>query len=244
MRNYIFEFKQEIALQRGLGVDELLILDYILKFMGSSASVQKKINNKPFGWISYSKLLSDLPILNIKERRLQKIFAGLEQKGIIERQTLNKKMFVYVNRNLLFCLDKELGEDYLTEQDKKMLKEQKDGENIHQFGEYAGVVDVNWRTNIHPIVNYYKNKIKVLLTCSRVQEINTHKFIQSLQETLQSQVSPLTYDLCLKNLRVTTICNNLIVLSAGVTSIIETKLNDMFCEALKKALQFVFEDLK
>ena len=50
MRNYIFEFDQEIVLRLGLKLNELLFLDYVAKFINSVnnaflSAVRKKDDN-------------------------------------------------------------------------------------------------------------------------------------------------------------------------------------------------------
>ena len=46
MRNYIFEFDQEVVLRLGLKLNELLFLDYVAKFINSKNMRYKFLNGK------------------------------------------------------------------------------------------------------------------------------------------------------------------------------------------------------
>ena len=85
MRNYIFEFDQQIALRLGLKLNELLFLDYLAKFINSGSMRCKFIEGKRYYRLTYKKVMEDLPILKIKERQLRNIIISLENKGILQR---------------------------------------------------------------------------------------------------------------------------------------------------------------
>ena len=85
MRQYIFRFEQERMVKLGLNVTELLILDYMIGFFGNDIIKARVVNQEHFFKLSYKKIFSDLPILNIQERQLRNIFKHLEEKKIIKR---------------------------------------------------------------------------------------------------------------------------------------------------------------
>ena len=103
MRNYIFAFEQERALNLDLKLNELLLLDYMLKFFQIDQIKRKRKDERFYCKLTYNKILNDLPILRIKERQLRNIIIGLENKGLIERLVeLKNQMHLYVNWGLLF----------------------------------------------------------------------------------------------------------------------------------------------
>ena len=85
MRNYIFEFEQEQALKLDLNLKDLLLLDYMYKFFNSDQIKKQRKDEKFYCRLTYNKVLSDLPILHIKERQLRNMIIKLERKGILER---------------------------------------------------------------------------------------------------------------------------------------------------------------
>lgn len=55
MRNYIFEFDQEVVLRLGLKLNELLFLDYVAKFINSGNMRYKFLNGKKILQINLKK---------------------------------------------------------------------------------------------------------------------------------------------------------------------------------------------
>ena len=103
MRTYIFNYEQEQALKLGLGVRELLILDYLQRFVDSGTMNKKLIDGKMFYLVAYRKVLSDLPILRIQERQLRNIFRILAERKIIAVKN-ETAYYLYININkLLLC---------------------------------------------------------------------------------------------------------------------------------------------
>ena len=113
MRNYIFEFDQQIALRLGLKLNELLFLDYLAKFINSGSMRCKFIEGKRYYRLTYKKVMEDLPILKIKERQLRNIIISLENKGILQRYSeLKNEMHIYpINKD--YALSGELKESSL-----------------------------------------------------------------------------------------------------------------------------------
>ena len=83
MRNYIFEFKQDKAIEFGLKTNDLLLLDYMLKFFNTDQIKRQRKGEKFYCRLTYNKVLSDLPILRVKERQLRNMIVTLEKKGLI-----------------------------------------------------------------------------------------------------------------------------------------------------------------
>ena len=110
MRYTIFGFDQEDSIELGLGLDELLILDQIVNFFLSNNSVPIIYNGETYYWFAYSKLLDDLPILGIKNKRTvarkvdNLVKAGLLKKHVDKEGNGSRTYFqltekVYTLRN-------------------------------------------------------------------------------------------------------------------------------------------------
>ncbi len=70
MKYTIEGFSQRRALELGLTSEDLLILRWIIDFIGISGMKEFQHDGKTYYWIDYTHLLNDLPILNIKKRAL------------------------------------------------------------------------------------------------------------------------------------------------------------------------------
>ncbi len=243
MRNYIFNFEQKILLEKNINLQQALILDYILLFMQSDNAYIKNIDGKPYIWIYYQKVIQDMPILNIKQRRFQVLIEDLEKKKILQRVIDDDKCLIHVYQEKLYFTSHVICEDYLTDVDKLAL--------FHNRGAVKmGVNDKNPLsdcthpcTKMHPIVNYYKNKIKILINDARVMNINKDKFLHLLKFKLKQTLSPLAYDICIKNMKVLNLCDFLIVLSSEATAILEQNSNGKFEEAICDVLQLLLNEL-
>jgi len=103
MRAHIFDFEQRVLVGLGLNMNEVLLLNYLENFFSSGHAYQKKFENENYYWITYNKILSDLPILNMKTRQLQNVIARLVEKNILKKKNDGKKkMYFNVNFNVLY----------------------------------------------------------------------------------------------------------------------------------------------
>lgn len=103
MREFIFCFSQQQAINLNLNLSELLFLDYFYNFSISGAMRYIYFNGKRYYKLTYGKILSDLPILKKQERQLREMITNLEQKKIAERYRGKKnQMYIFVNFELLF----------------------------------------------------------------------------------------------------------------------------------------------
>lgn len=90
MRYSILGFNQEKAVEAGLDLTDLLILQYIEQACASPK--MKHIlndNDEPLVWISHIKFHNDMPILNIAESTLKNRLSNLKKKGFIQSETIN-----------------------------------------------------------------------------------------------------------------------------------------------------------
>ena len=103
MRNFIFEFDQQVVLRLGLKLNELLFLDYVAQFINSGHMRYKFISGKRYYRLTYKKILEDLPVLHVKERQLRNVITSLEEKGVLQRYAeLKNEMHIYVDFDVLF----------------------------------------------------------------------------------------------------------------------------------------------
>lgn len=103
MRDFIFIFDQEYVISLGLKLSDLLFLDYMYKFMSSGKMRKRFYDDKWYYNITYNKILSDLPILGIKERQLRNMIISLEEKGILKRLNGKKtQLYIYIDFDRLF----------------------------------------------------------------------------------------------------------------------------------------------
>lgn len=93
MRIEILGFKQEKLIENNISLDEALILRNIEDFIvsGKTMSFFDEADNLVYHWISYQKILDDLPILNISRDRLSKIILRnlVEKPEDIDEKTKN-----------------------------------------------------------------------------------------------------------------------------------------------------------
>lgn len=107
MRDYIFEFSQERAIFYELDIKDLLVLDWFLQFINSGnmhsfSELNEHGNIQWWYWVSYEKILNDLPILGIKRRSLNAMFEKFERKKLIKRRYIKKKMYLLPEFHVLF----------------------------------------------------------------------------------------------------------------------------------------------
>ena len=213
MRDYIFEFRQEKALEFGLKLNELLLLDYMLKFFTSDQIRKKQKGERLYCKLTYNKVLTDLPILRIKERQLRNMIIQLENKGFVERLSeLKNKMYLYVD------FDKLLGTDLL-------------------FGSNGQATNfLNVGRNLPTIDNYNINKIKINITNTRIQELDLDLFNNELHKLLKEKVSKVSYDLFFQTLKACTVDNDGIIFDAKYKDQIEKSFMNKFISVVNETV--------
>ena len=110
MRKTILGFKQEKLVEAGLSLNEALILKHIEDFMnsGKTETLYDEKDKTMYHWISYKKILKDLPILDVAPDTLSRIIrfnlaeepAGCKDKkkyrkylGFIKNKTVKNSIF-------------------------------------------------------------------------------------------------------------------------------------------------------
>ena len=85
MRDSILGFNQKKAVEYGLELRDLLLLDYIINAV-ASPSMEHYIDddNNTYVWLNHSKVLEDLPILDISDDRFKRVLKRLVDLELIQ----------------------------------------------------------------------------------------------------------------------------------------------------------------
>ena len=213
MRNYIFEFKQDKAIEFGLKTNDLLLLDYMLKFFNTDQIKRQRKGEKFYCRLTYNKVLSDLPILRVKERQLRNMIVTLEKKGLLERLSeLKNQMYLYVDFNKLF------GNDLLNE----------------VSGQANACLDIG--NKLPSIDNYDNNKIKIKINNPRVRELDLEIFNKVLHKLLKERVSKISYDLFFYVTKAIQLDDDGIVFRVKSKNHIENSFRDKFTSIVTDAV--------
>lgn len=85
MRYSVLGFNQELAVQAGLDLTDLLLLDYIVTACASPSMLKTTDDsNQPYVWLRHDKVLADIPIIGIGEEMLKKRIKRLSDRGFIK----------------------------------------------------------------------------------------------------------------------------------------------------------------
>lgn len=89
----LLDFNQEKAREYNLDIIDLVLLHYVWRIfpLDSFEHIHDK-NEKSYVWLKHSKILNDLPILNIKEEALKKRIKKLVELGLLVSITDCTKM--------------------------------------------------------------------------------------------------------------------------------------------------------
>lgn len=103
MKETILGIDQKRAIELGLDVVDVALLDVIKTKYESDATEKKEIDGEQYVWVSYKNLIEWLPILGLKKRSLALRFDKLAGKGIlkkyIDREKGNFTFFALCNLN-------------------------------------------------------------------------------------------------------------------------------------------------
>ena len=68
MKTRIFEFNQDVAISYGLDMNDILLLHWFVNNLNTSKIKMKLIQQKPYYWVFYEFVITELPILKISSR--------------------------------------------------------------------------------------------------------------------------------------------------------------------------------
>lgn len=87
-----FDIMQKRVIKKGLKLNHLFLLDYLIQFFASGRASRKVDDDGKTYWlITCNKIVQDLPILNIKKRRALMLLRDLEQAKLIEIKQINSR---------------------------------------------------------------------------------------------------------------------------------------------------------
>lgn len=89
MRYTILGFNQEKAVNLGLDMVDLMLLNYVITANGSPNMFHIVDEGISYVWLSHKKIQEDLPILNIAEGTLRNRISELKKKGLIISKTMS-----------------------------------------------------------------------------------------------------------------------------------------------------------
>ncbi len=224
MRDFVFDFDQKTMVELGLSVEEGLLLDYLVKFFDSGNAITMYVKGRKYCWITYKKMLADLPVLKKRERQTRRILTGLEQKGLIKRHLENyNKLFIYINQEVLFYGP--------------------DGHNGLSHEDFMDLNGLPVGQDVPPIVKYYKNKIKIISRNARVKDLDGNMFHLRLIQTIKPQISTYAFDKHFKQSQVDSVSDRLILLSVASANEMEAHIKKAFEEAACKVLKEMLDNL-
>ena len=90
MKYTILGFNQEKALELGFDLEELLIIRWFVDFYSSSKMIKMNVGDKTYAWVNYSRVIEDIPILNMKKDTLSRRMKKICETGIMEHETLKQ----------------------------------------------------------------------------------------------------------------------------------------------------------
>lgn len=102
MRTYINSLYQEVCVFLKLNTKETTLIEYLIDFMNSGYMQYKQYSDGKYYWISYDKILHDIPILCIQKRQLGRILQKMEEKRILNiKMEGRNKIYIRINPSFL-----------------------------------------------------------------------------------------------------------------------------------------------
>lgn len=159
MKYTILGFNQEKALEFGFDVEDLLIIRWFVDFYSSSKMIKMNVGDKTYAWVNYSRVIEDIPILNMKKDTLSRRMKKICETGIMEHETL-KQGGTFSLYKLTDKYDQLISKDNKTDGTEK---------NTEGYGKNSQpVTEKNPEQNINLLNN---NSIKDINTYSTKEEL-------------------------------------------------------------------------
>jgi uncharacterized phage protein (TIGR02220 family) len=100
MKYTIEGFDQERLIELSIGLDEAVILRWIIDFSHTEDMVKIYEDNRVWYWVKYSGILKDIPIIASSKKTIQRKLYNLVKSGVLEHKTIKKKgTFSYYSIN-------------------------------------------------------------------------------------------------------------------------------------------------
>lgn len=184
MKYTILGFNQEKAIELGFDVEDLLIIRWFVDFYSSSKMIKMNVGDKTYAWVNYSRVIEDIPILNMKKDTLSRRMKKICETGIMEHETL-KQGGTFSLYKLTDKYDQLISKDNKTEGTEKIPE---------GYGKKSQpLTDKNPEQNINLLNN---NSIKDINTYSTKEELlhpkNEDVGKNSKKESINSVISSYT----------------------------------------------------
>ena len=196
MKTIINGYLQEDLLKANIDLVDIEIIKYFEQFQLSKNMKHKEHEGKLFFWLSYQKIIDDLPIINIKSKRsITRRFKDMEDKGIFERLIINTGM-----KNYSYLRLTELHQSWIENMDVRfkshtksieIIKEEVDSipyKEIIEFLNKTAGRNFNFKTESHRIdirkrwnEDFDLEDFKKVIIIKTEEWINDNKFSQYLQ---------------------------------------------------------------
>ena len=206
MRQYIMRFKQKFLIDKNMTAQEMILVDYMVNFFSSGNAVSKLVDGKLYFWLTYDKVTTDLPILKVQKRQLQRLFSNLEEKGIIKKYVEDNQMYItFTNAlwNMYDRFDTPYGNDDM--QNNKLLSQVFHNDDIPDMG-------VCQKCPL--IVCYNKNYINIFFYNPNQKAIDGNKFCDMFLKLIREEVSQVLFFECFDRIDVQRLSKNHISLWA------------------------------
>lgn len=106
-------FNQEKLIEYHLDAVDALILRYFIDFKDTGDMIIEIINNKPYYWVKYNKLMESIPIINLKSKdALRRRFKKLEDSKVLihfQKKKDGNYSFYGIGENYKYLLRKAEG---------------------------------------------------------------------------------------------------------------------------------------
>lgn len=162
----ILGFNQEKALELGFDVDDLLIIRWFVDFYSSSKMIKMNVGDKTYAWVNYSRVIEDIPILNMKKDTLSRRMKKICETGIMEHETLKQ--------GGTFSLYK------LTDKYDQLISTDKKTEGTDKKTEGTEKIPKGYGKNSQPVTDKNPEQNINLLNNNSIKDINTYSTKEEL----------------------------------------------------------------
>ena len=166
MKYTILGFNQEKALELGFDVDDLLIIRWFVDFYSSSKMIKMNVGDKTYAWVNYSRVIEDIPILNMKKDTLSRRMKKICETGIMEHETLKQ--------GGTFSLYK------LTDKYDQLISTDKKTEGTDKKTEGTEKIPKGYGKNSQPVTDKNPEQNINLLNNNSIKDINTYSTKEEL----------------------------------------------------------------
>jgi len=162
----ILGFNQEKALELGFDVDDLLIIRWFVDFYSSSKMIKMNVGDKTYAWVNYSRVIEDIPILNMKKDTLSRRMKKICETGIMKHETLKQ--------GGTFSLYK------LTDKYNQLISTDKKTEGTDKKTEGTEKIPEGYGKNSQPVTDKNPEQNINLLNNNSIKDINTYSTKEEL----------------------------------------------------------------